>query len=134
MNPNPIAIERVAIAARAIYVGSVEHKDKRSWLGLPKPRRNRAAEPDDYKQNATICPLVRDQDKEMATRWVQYAIKNGQFNRSIWAGKFPRDIWYQDDNGQYWYGRLTQCGAGDSPTAEYKGWPIGQEEWHENFD
>lgn len=134
MLPNPSAEERNEIAKRAIYVGSVEHKDKRSWLGLPQPRKKSNADSDDQRQNATICPMVRDEDRELATQWVQHAIRNGQFLKDDWVGQFPRVVWYQDDKGNYWYGRLTQRGAGERPVAEYKGWPISRKEWHENFD
>ncbi len=121
-----------ALAKRAIYTGSVEHKEHRSWLGLPRPRRNPHADPEDQRQNATICPLVRDEERERATHWVQTAIRKSQFDPTIWDGDFPRSIWHRDDNGQYWHGRLTKAGGADAP-AEYKGWPIDQDEWHANF-
>jgi len=132
MNPLPTPPDQNALADRAVYAGSVEHKDRRSWLGLPHPRRNPRADLEDHRQNATICPLVSDTDRETATRWVQHAIRSGQFDPTICAYGFPRHIWHRDNNGQYWHGRLTKAG-GDNAPAEYKGWPISEREWHENF-
>lgn len=132
ITPTLTSAELDALAKRAIYTGSVEHKEHRSWLGLPRPRRNPHADPEDQRQNATICPLVRDEERERATHWVQTAIRKSQFDPTIWDGDFPRSIWHRDDNGQYWHGRLTKAGGADAP-AEYKGWPIDQDEWHANF-
>ena len=94
-----------AVAARCSYEGSREHKDRRSWLGLPRPRRR----PRDV---ATICPLVTEQDRAMATAWVREAIVNGQFDRRDWRNDFPRYIWYRAADGSYWYGFLMNEGAG----------------------
>jgi len=108
------------LAARADYKGSVEHKDVRTWLGYPQPRRRgRHEEPTDRRQNATICPLATNADREMAAAWLRNAIRCGQFDRSVWDGEFPRYVWYKDEKGQYWLGRCMQRGSGG-----YKGWPI----------
>jgi hypothetical protein len=117
---------------RASYVGSAEHKDQPSWLGLPRLRRRNPSDPDDHRQNATVCPLVTEEDRNRATQWVRQAIGNGQFDPRIWAGEFPRNIWHCD-TGTFWQGRLTQRGAGDCPNGEYKGWPISRVEWNETF-
>jgi hypothetical protein len=118
-----------ALAQRAEYTGSVEHKDRSSWLGLPRPRRSK-----NPAENATICPLVTRSEKEKASSWVRYAIENEQFLLGYFENGFPRSLWFRDVNGQCWQGRLTQCGAGELPIAEYKGWPISEEEKREIFD
>jgi len=122
-----------AVAARCEYVGSVEHKARRSWLGAPQPRRRKKKrDPEDHKQNATICPLVEDADRKRASTWVQEAIRRAQFGTE-WRGGFPRHIWYRDRRGQYWYGFLTNQGAGADAKGQYKGWPIEEDEWGEDF-
>lgn len=132
--PNPTNAELATTAERAIYVGSVEHKAKPSWLGPPQPRRHgRHDDPTDRRQNATICPLVTRAEREKATGWVQEAIAARQFDKAAWDGEFPRHIWYKDDKGHYWQGRCTQRGAGDEPIGGYKGWPITEDEWDEVF-
>ena len=131
--PARTAAELESLAKRATYVGSIEHKEKRSWLGLPFPRRNPQADAADVRQNATICHLVTDAARDQATVWIQHAISHRQFDPAVWDGEFPKVIWYRDKSGNYWFGRLVQRGAGENPRAEYKGWPITQEEWHENF-
>jgi hypothetical protein len=119
------------LATRCDYEGSLEHKNKRSWLGIPKPRRGRDLE--DSRQTATICELNECTDREKATRWVREAIENGQFARDQWKDEFPRYLWHKDEIGQYWYGALTNKGAGPESRAKYKGWPISEEEWRETF-
>jgi hypothetical protein len=121
--------ELATLAKSAAYTGSIEHKDRRSWLGIPYPRRSK-----NPTENATICPMTSPAQKEEATSWVRYAIENGQFLDGYFENGFPRSIWYRDVDGQHWQGRLTQCGAGQTPIAEYKGWPISEDEKHEVFD
>lgn len=111
-----------ALADRCSYEGSREHKDRRSWLGLPQPRRRLA-------DIATICPMVTEEDRRTATEWVKEAIKNHQFDPRDIRNGFPRYIWYRASDGSYWYGFLMNEGGG-----KYKGWPISAEEWHEIFD
>ena len=115
-----------ALAERCEYVGSEEHKDQRSWLGLPRPRRR-------PRNVATICPLVTEKDRQQATRWVRNAILERNFDRTDWRNGFPRKIWYRDDCGQVWYGFLTNQGAGANPVGHYKGWPIEEDERREIF-
>ena len=116
----------VSLAARCEYVGSVEHKDQRSWLGLPRPRRR----PRDV---ATICPLVTKQDRDTATDWVREAITAGNFDPSDLRNGFPRKIWFRDEHGRFRYGFLTNQGSGANPCGQYKGWPIEEDEWREIF-
>lgn len=122
----PDVDELTSLAGRCEYIGSQEHKDQRSWLGIPRPRRR----PRDV---ATICPLVTGRDRVRATEWVRNAITNGHFNREDWHNGFPRRIWYRDKDGQIWYGFLTNQGAGPNPKGQYKGWPIEEDEWREIF-
>jgi hypothetical protein len=123
-----VAVDLGVLARRCIYEGSVEHKDRRSWLGVPKPRRS-----DNPEETATICPLASDRERELATSWVQMAVREARFDHADWRGGFPRRLWHRDDTGQYWYGYLTNQGAGDQPVARYKGWPIDAEEWRAHF-
>lgn len=126
--------ELASIASRAYYLGATPHKAKRSWLGVPEPRRTRktAADKDDTRQNASICPLVEDAEREEATRWVQDAIRLGQC-RGPWEDGFPRYIWYKSEDGRYWAGRIMQPRQGDPPRAAYKGWPISETEWQTDY-
>ena len=115
-----------SLAERCEYIGSQEHKEHRSWLGVPRPRRR--------PQNmATICPLVTAKERNLATGWVRNAIANRQFDEKDWRNGFPRKVWHRDNNGQYWYGILTNQGAGSNPKGQYKGWPIDEDEWREIF-
>lgn len=116
-----IPSDLTALAERCEYVGSTEHKDQRSWLGLPRPRRR----PRDV---ATIRPLVTERDRAQATNWVRSAIVQGNFDRTGWRNGFPRKIWYRHSDGQVWYGSLTNQGAGTSPVGQYKGWPLDEDE------
>jgi hypothetical protein len=116
------------LAERCEYLGSKVHKDRRSWLGLPRPRRS--VEPE---ETATICDLVTDSDRDQATEWVRTAIRNRQFDLTDWRNGFPRRIWHKDESGRYWYGFLTNSGAGENPRAQYKGWPISEDEKNEIF-
>jgi hypothetical protein len=76
---------------------------------------------------------VTNEDRLTATAWVREAIVNGRFDRHDWRNGFPRYIWYRDAGGGYWYGFLMNEGAGAGATAQYKGWPIPEEEWREDF-
>lgn len=125
--PQPEAPEDLEdVAERCDYVGSEEHKDQRWWQGMPWPRNH----PRDV---ATICSLVTERDRDQATEWIREAIKNGQFGRKDWRNGFPRRVWHRDRHGQYWYGMLTNQGAGPNPRGQYKGWPIGEDEKVEIF-
>ena len=72
--------EREALAVRARYQGSSEHKAEKWWGGLPRARqlpggrigRRR-------KQVTTLCPLTTEEDRDRATAWVRQAIINGQY-------------------------------------------------------
>lgn len=129
-------MNRAQVAGRAVYQGSPEHKDKRSWLGPPQPRRRGAKSPRgaaNPKLTATICDLVSPADQAMATHWIQTAIQRGQFDPTDIRNGFPRYVWHRDATGRYWYGFLTNEGAGPNPIGSYKGWPISEEEWRARF-
>jgi hypothetical protein len=125
------AAELSALSERCDYEGSVEHKNQKSWLGLPHHRRGHDSE--DHRQTATLCPLTSDDQRHIATTWVRFAVENSQFSKDEWRGDFPRYLWYKDHAGQYWYAILTNQGAGEAGRAKYKGWPITTEEWRAHF-
>ena len=112
--------ERDALAERASYVGSHEHKMKRSWLGLPKAGSRIR------KLKTTVCELVKDEDKCRATMWVQNAIRANQYKFVRGDKDFPKHVWYESDD-QVWYGRCTNSVSGD-----YKG--LSEEERRAIFD
>ena len=120
--------ERQALAARARYEGSGEHKDKRWWGGLPMAKQlpgGRVGRPG--KQQTTVCPLTTDEDRKQATEWVRQAIINGQYKFHEADQEFPKKIWHRA-NGRIWYGLCLNAGNG-----EYKGWPIEEQERREVF-
>lgn len=122
-------IERRALAAKATYVGSPEHKVKNWWGGLPKARQlrgGRVGRPG--KQTTTVCPLTTKKDRDRATDWVRLAIENGQYKFSEADRNYPQMVWYEAD-GRIWCGRCINSEAG-----QYKGWPIDEEERREVFD
>ena len=72
--------ERRALAARARYVGSPEHKLGGWWGGLPKARQlqgGKVGRPG--KQTTTVCPLTTNEDRAEATEWLRRAIVAGQY-------------------------------------------------------
>ena len=118
----------MALAERAVYTGSPEHKLYRWWGGLPMGRQltgGRVGRPN--KQSTTICPLTRESDRDMATEWVRAAIRLGQCRFYESDSNFPKKVWYEA-KGQIWRGECINAGLG-----EYKGWPICKEERDEIF-
>lgn len=115
--------ERRAVAARARYVGSGEHKAGGWWGGLPKARQLPGGRVGRRgKQTPTVCPLTSNQDRERATSWVRQAIIEGQYRFQESDGDFPKKIWYEAD-GRIWFGYCLNKESG-----EYKGWPIDEGE------
>ena len=110
--------ERQNLASNACYVGSPEHKDKRWWGGLPKARQlagGRVGRPG--KQTTTVCPMVTERQRDMATNWVRAALRDGNY-RFVEADKiYPKHI-HHDVHGTRWTGLCVNSVAG-----EYKGWP-----------
>lgn len=111
--------ERVALASKAEYIGSGEHKDQRWWGGLP----SRGCRP--KRQKTTICPLVSEVDRNRATEWIRRAIELGQCTFFEADKDFPKHVWYEE-NGQGWFGYCTNGVLG-----HYKGWPLEEEELRE---
>ncbi|WP_280564937.1 hypothetical protein [Chromohalobacter sp. 48-RD10] len=107
---------RQAMAQRAHYVGSVEHKDVPSFAGNPpRPR------PD-----ATICDRSLSHRQADITNWLRHGILNGHFG-TLMEGDFPRYVWYQD-NERVYEGRLVNREQG-----AYKGYPLESDEWPEGL-
>ena len=109
-----------ALASRARYEGSAEHKVERWWGGLPEGRQmpgGGTGRP--WKQSTSICPLVDLAGKRRATRMLRKAIVNGQFEFLERDRDFPSRVWYEDGEGTLWSG---SCFNGES--GEYKGWPL----------
>ena len=108
----------------ASYVGSKEHKATRWWGGLPGARvgkDGKAHRP--KKQHTTICPMVNDAGRDVATTWVQEALKTGKFLFREGDQSYPGLIWFDDPSGQRWEGRIVNPSAGT-----YKGWPADPED------
>lgn len=98
------------VAQQVSYIGSREHKDIPSFAGQPKLRAD-----------ASICPRSIG-DKNLVTDWLRIAIRRGAID-GCWRGGFPRYVWYKDGETVY-EAMLTNQGLG-----EYKGYPLGPEEW-----
>ena len=115
---------------RAHYVGSPEHKVERWWGGLPEAwigPDGDANRPN--RQFNTICRKTEPEDRDEASRWVRAALRRGQYVYQEGDKTFPKHIWYQDDDGQCWFGFAVNDIAGT-----YKGWPIDEAEKRETFD
>jgi len=88
------------------YVGSPEHKDAPSFVGMPKARAD-----------ASICDRVLGQNQVLVQKWLRTAVANGWVGE-LWEGRFPRYVWYCDGDVVY-EGRLVNRQLG-----EYKGYPL----------
>ncbi len=121
--------ERRALASRARYVGSPEHKLGRWWGGLPGARQLPGGRVGRRgRQTTTVCPLNTEEDRTLATEWLRKAIVAGQY-RFVEAGQdFPRRVWFEA-RGRVWCGFCVNPAAGD-----YKGWPIDEAERRAIFD
>lgn len=114
---------------KASYVGSKEHKATKWWDGLPGAKIGKdgvARRP--RKQETTICWLVQDNDRIRASEWVRHSLRVGQARYYEGDDRYPKHIWYQDEEGQFWFGFLLNSGQGS-----YKGWPISESEKNETF-
>lgn len=106
----PPGVDLQAVARRAVYVGSQEHKSHPSFAGGPALR-----------SDASRCSPEFDDPDEL-TGWLRTAIRNGDCGGQ-WEGGFPRYVWYRDGE-QCYEGRLVNSEAG-----EYKGYPADCPEW-----
>lgn len=121
--------QRRALAARARYEGSSEHKDKRWWGGLPAARQLPGGRVGRRgKQTTTVCPLTSMEDRDRATEWLRRAIRAGQYRFVEADQDFPKKVWCHE-RGQTWFGLCINTKSG-----EYKGWPIDEEERRAVFD
>ena len=106
----PPGTDLAAIAARVKYVGSPEHKDAVTQLGVPRPRGD-----------ASICPREHN-DFQLATSWLRSAIRGGSTS-GLWEGDFPRYAWHKEA-ATVFEARLVNRGDGS-----YKGYPLHDDEW-----
>ena len=110
----PSGTDLAAVAARASYVGSAEHKRHLSSVGSPRLRAD-----------ATPCPPELT-DASVLTTWLRAAITRG-LTGALWEQGFPRYVWWRE--GEVCYeARLLNAGAG-----EYKGWPLAKDEWPQDL-
>jgi hypothetical protein len=84
----------------------VEHKDRPSFAGQPRPRAD-----------ASICDPALAKNPDELTRWLRVAIRNGYVG-APWEGRFPRYAWYRR-RGVVFEARLVNQEAG-----QYKGYPL----------
>lgn len=121
-----------ALAKRAVYVGSKEHKTVQWWGGLPGIRVDKKTGKPlgrPHRQKTTICPLVNQpNDKRRATAWIRVAIRSGRCRFVEGDKDFPKYVWYRVA-GQAWYGFCINSVAG-----EYKGWPLEVDDPDAVFD
>lgn len=114
--PAPEDVDLEAVAERAHYVGSPEHKDAPSFAGDPRPRAD-----------ATIC------DRSFAGRlndingWLRRAIRDGQFSAYWDHAHFPRYVWHREGD-RVFEARVVNAGQGS-----YKAYELKEDEWPENF-
>lgn len=126
--PDLSLADRRALAGRATYAGSPEHKDERWWGGLPMARQLPGGKVGRRrKRTTTLCPLTTEEERLQAVGWVRSAIANGQYRFFESDQDFPKKIWHRAA-GKIWYGLICNPGKG-----EYKGWPIEDAEWREVF-
>lgn len=105
--PPPAGVMLGEIAERVHYTGSPYHKDTPSFAGpVPTPR------PD-----ASICPRALAGARDQINRWLQTAVRNGQF-AADWRQNFPHIVWHREGDVIY-EACLTNSGTG-----EYHGYPL----------
>jgi len=112
------------LIAGASYVGSPEHKTQRWWGGLPAAYvgpDGMATRP--KKQTTTVCHLIGEADRLVATDWLREALRRQQLRYYEADQVFPKHIWYREDNGRLWFGFCINTVQG-----QYKGWPINEED------
>lgn len=94
-----------SLAARAVYVGSSEHKSRPSFAGPPKLRAD-----------ASKCDPGLADVAELTT-WLRASISDGHVG-TPWEGDFPRYAWHKRGNVVY-EARLVNQELG-----QYKGYPL----------
>lgn len=113
--PPPPEVDLKAVALRASYIGSPEHKDSPSFAGQPRPRAD-----------AAICDRSLATKQALVTRWLRKAIRLGLIS-AYWEGDFPRYVWHKEEDVVY-EARLVNQSNG-----QYKGYPLNREEWPSNL-
>lgn len=110
----PEGVSLDALAARASYVGSSEHKSFPSFAGPPRLRAD-----------ASKCdPAFTDADE--ITGWLRTAIQAGRIG-APWEGDFPRYVWHRLNEVTY-EARLVNQELG-----QYKGYPLQPSELPEGL-
>lgn len=104
-----------AVARKASYVGSPEHKNTPSFAGQPRPRAD-----------AAICDRGLAERQTQVTKWLRRAIRSGYVS-AYWEGDFPRYVWHREEDTVY-EARLVNRGNG-----QYKGYPLNPEEYPPNL-
>lgn len=108
----PKGVNLNAIARRANYVGSVEHKTVVSPAGLPQPR-----------SDSSKCKESISYSFKYPKIWLRRGIEKRQIGEP-WEGDFPRYVWYRARDNIVYEGRLVNRDQG-----EYKGWPLEPHEY-----
>ncbi len=105
----PAGMKNAIVAEKAIYAGSINHKDLPSFAGSPpRPR------PD-----ASICPRYLAQKQPIIQQWLADGISRGHFS-GVWDDKFPRYVWHREADVVF---EARHIGQG-----RYKGYPLGPDE------
>lgn len=115
VRPGP-DVNLAEIAERVVYVGSPEHKDTPSFVGLAKPRAD-----------ASICDKEISDDRKLVAEWLRRAIMRGAVG-GMWEGDFPRYAWHKEGDLVY-EARLVNRELG-----QYKGYPLNETDWPEGLD
>ena len=98
-----------ALAERARYTGSPEHKDMPTFAGGPRPRGD-----------ASICPREHN-DAELVTGWLPSAMRAGSTG-GPWEDGYPRYVWHREVDTIF-EARLVNRGNGS-----HKGYPLTPDE------
>lgn len=114
--PPPSDVDVTALAERAVYVGSSEHKTGPSFAGMPRPRAD-----------ATKCAPELNNRRDEIQQWLRRAFELNCFGYP-WDGDFPRYAWCKVDEVVY-EARLVNRELG-----QYKGWQLEPDEWPSGID
>lgn len=97
-----------AMATRATYVGSIEHKTYKSPAGDPRPRNHHAGK----------CPRLPSEQWPAITETLRAAIRRGCVSVGIDPGEVPRYVWARFQGVLYEARHLV------TPFGGYKAFPI----------
>ncbi|MGE4557186.1 MAG: hypothetical protein AB7D07_10210 [Desulfovibrionaceae bacterium] len=110
MSPPPAGVDLRAIADKAKYVGSAEHKDTPSFAGHPRPRAD-----------ASICDRKFVPMQDYLTEQLPACIRRGIVG-APWEGEFPRYVWGQIE------GRMFEARLVNKSNGLYEGYPLEEDE------